>query len=162
MQLRSHRNGQGGAKASAAGGFTLMELIVSATILLTLCGMAQPLATFAVRREKERVLRNNLRMIREAIDRYQEGSLAGKFHKAPSYGYPPDLQALVEPIELSNGSKLRILRQIPMDPMTGNCDWGVHSMEDDSDSDSWDGNQVWDVYSRASGTGLNGIKYRDW
>jgi general secretion pathway protein G len=114
--MSSHRNGRCAAKASSAGGFILVDLIVSAIILLTLCGMAQPLAAFAIRREKERILRHNLRPIREAIDRYQEGSLAGKFLKAPSYGYPPNLQALMDPIELSNGSKLRILREIPPDP----------------------------------------------
>ena len=150
------------SKASLVRGFTLVELIVSLTLLSVLCGMAVPLATLAARREKERLLRSNLQTIRDAIDRYAEGSLAGKFHKAPSYGYPPNLDALVDPIELQNGYKLQFLKEIPVDPMTGNRDWGVHSMEDDPASDSWDGNQIWDVYSKAQGTGLDGTKYRDW
>ena len=143
-------------------GFTLIELIVTITLVCILCGMVIPLARHAAQREKERVLCTNLQTLRDAIDRYQEGSMAGKFFKAPSYGYPPDLQALVNPIELSGGKKLRLLKEIPIDPMTGNRDWGVHSMDDDLDSDDWDGGQVWDVYSRSQGTGLNGIKYRNW
>jgi general secretion pathway protein G len=143
-------------------GFTLIELIVAATIVMTLCGMAMPLARYETKREKERLLRDSLQQLRDAIDRYAEGSLAGKFNNAPSYGYPPSLQALVDPIEMRNGAKLRILKEIPIDPMTGERNWGVHSMEDDPDSDSWDGNQIWDVYSRAPGMGLNGIQYRNW
>lgn len=150
------------SKASSAIGLTMIELMVSIALASVLCGMAMPLATHAARREKERILRNNLRTIREAIDRYAEYSLEGKFYKAPSYGYPRTLQALVDQIELRNGHQLRLLKEIPIDPMTGDRDWGVHSMEDDPASDSWDGNQIWDVYSKAQGTGLDGTKYRDW
>jgi general secretion pathway protein G len=141
---------------------TLIELIIAVAILTTLCGMAIPLANHAAQREKERTLRQNLRTIREAIDLYEQGSSEGRFFKAPSSGYPPNLQALVDPIELRNGHKLRLLKEIPVDPMTGDRDWGVHSMEDDPDSDSWDGNQVWNVYSKSPGTALDGSKYRDW
>jgi general secretion pathway protein G len=144
------------------GGFTLIELIVSVAILSILCGMAMPVARYEVKREREHELRNVLRELRDAIDRYADGSLSGKFNNAPSYGYPPNLDALVTPIELRNGTKLKIMREIPIDPMTGNRDWGIHSMEDDPGSDSWDGNQVWDIYSKAEGTGLDGTKYRDW
>lgn len=150
------------SKASVARGFSLIELIVATTILVILSGMAVPTARYATQREKERVLRNDLQELRSAIDRYAEWSLAGKFFQAPSYGYPPNLQALVEPIEMRNGLKLKLLREIPVDPMTGNTDWGVHSMEDDPTSDSWDGNQIWDVYSKAQGTALDGTRYRDW
>ncbi len=150
------------SKTSLSGGFTLIELIVAVAILSILCGLAVPLAAHAVKREKERALRNSLREIREAIDRYEEGSMQGKFFKAPSYGYPPNLEALVTGVEVRSGYKLRLLREIPVDPMTGNRDWGIHSMEDDADSDSWDGNPVWDVYSRSQGTALDGTKYRDW
>ena len=143
-------------------GFTLIELIVATTVLCVLCGLAVPYARYAARREKERVLRSELKKIRDAIDRYQEASLAGQFFKAPSFGYPPNLQALVDPIELRSGLKLRLLKEIPVDPMTGNNDWGVHSMEDDPDSDAWDGGQIWDVYSKSDGTALDGTKYRDW
>ena len=143
-------------------GFTVIELIVAAVILSILCGLAVPFAKLAARREKERILRQNLRILREAIDHYAEGSLEGKFFKAPSSGYPPNLEALVEPIELRNGYKLRLLKEIPVDPITGDRDWGVHSMEDDPASDSWDGNQIWDVYSKATGTAIDRTRYRDW
>jgi general secretion pathway protein G len=121
-----------------------------------------PTARYTAQREKEHQLRLALQKIRDAIDRYQESSLAGQFFKAPSYGYPPNLQALVNPIELRNGHTLHLLREIPMDPFTGNRDWGVHSMEDDPASDSWNGDQIWDIYSKAPGTALDGTRYRDW
>jgi general secretion pathway protein G len=108
------------------------------------------------------MLREDLIRLRDAIDRYYQGSMNGQFAQAPSFGYPPNLQALVDPIQLRNGHSLRLLREIPVDPFTGNPDWGVHSMEDDPSSDSWNGEQIWDVYSRAPGTALNGTKYREW
>lgn len=149
-------------RSAPTRGFTLIELIIATTILCILCGMAIPYARLATRREKERVLRHDLRMMRDAIDTYADASKAGKFQKAPSSGYPPNLQALVDPIETRSGFQLRLLKEIPMDPMTGERDWGVHSMEDDPESDSWDGNQIWNVYSKAQGTALDGTKYRDW
>lgn len=150
------------SKASLSRGFTLIELIVAVSILSILCGLAVPLASHAMKREKERTLRNNLREIRDAIDRYEEGSMQGQFFKAPSYGYPPNLEALITGVEVRGGYKLRLLREIPVDPMTGDRDWGIHSMEDDPDSESWDGGPVWDVYSKSQGTALDGTKYRDW
>lgn len=145
-----------------SSGFTLIELIVTVTLLFILCGMALPMARYAAQREKERVLKHELTQLREAIDRYYQSSMAGQFFQAPSFGYPPNLQALVDPIKLRNGHTLRLLREIPVDPFTGSTDWGVHSMEDDPSSDSWNGDLIWDVYSRAQGTGLNGTRYRDW
>jgi general secretion pathway protein G len=163
LRIYSPRHGEEMmSKASLSRGFTLIELIIGVTLLSILCGMAVPAATLAAKRNKERLLRNNLREIRGAIDRYEEGSMQGKFFKAPSYGYPPNLEALVNGVEVRGGYKLRLLREIPVDPMTGNRDWGIHSMEDDPDSDSWDGGPVWDVYSRSQGTALDGTKYREW
>jgi general secretion pathway protein G len=150
------------SRARRARGFTLIELIVTVTLLSILCGMAMPLAKHTAQRQKEALLKANLQILRDAIDRYAEGSLSGKFQKARSYGYPPDLQALVELIDLQDGKKLRLLREIPVDPMTGQRDWGVHSMDDAPESDEWDGGQVWDVYSKSQASGLNGIRYRDW
>src|SRR5690242_15264775 len=113
------------APGSRARGFTLIELIVTVTLVSILCGMAMPLARHTAQRRKEELLKANLQILRDAIDRYAEGSQSGKFQKARSYGYPPDLQALVEPIELQGGKKLRLLREIPLDPMTGERNWGV-------------------------------------
>jgi general secretion pathway protein G len=143
-------------------GFTLIELMVTVTLLFLLSGMALPVARYAAQREKEHVLREDLQKMRDAIDRYYQASISGQLQSAPSFGYPPNLQTLVDPIDLVNGHKMRLLREIPVDPFTGSRDWGVHSMDDDPASDSWDGGQVWDVYSKAPGTALNGTKYRDW
>jgi len=163
--LRRHRRGFAGVQPtclSSETGFTLIELIVTVTLLTILSGIDLPVARYAAQREKERMLREDLIKLRDAIDRYYQGSMNGQFAQAPSFGYPPNLQALVDPVKLRNGHTLRLLREIPVDPFTGNRDWGVHSMEDDPSSDSWNGEQIWDVYSRAPGTALNGTKYRDW
>ena len=145
-----------------AGGFTLIELIIAVMLLAILCGLAIPTARYQIRREKERTLREDLRAMRDAIDKYEQWSLAGQFFKAPSFGLPPNLESLTQPIELRNGKKLRLLKEIPLDPFTGNRDWGVHSMEDDPESDSWNGDQIWNVYSKSADTALDGTKYRDW
>ena len=150
------------AESRATRGFTLIELTIATMLLSVLCGLAVPLARYQIRREKERTLRLNLQLLRHAIDAYAQGSLGQQFFKAPSYGYPPNLQALVDPIELRNGKKLKLLKEIPVDPFTGKPDWGVHSMEDDAESDSYNGDQIWDVYSKSTDTALDGTKYRNW
>lgn len=143
-------------------GFTLIELIVAITILLILTGMAVPLARVSIKRERERDLRSDLWMMRDAIDRYKDAADRGAFQtKVGSEGYPPDLDTLVNGVDVG-GKKLKFLRRIPIDPMTGNTDWGLRSMQDDPDSDSWDGNNVFDVYTKSEGTGLDGTKYKDW
>ena len=143
-------------------GFTLIELIVATTILIVLTCLAIPLARVTIKREKERELRHALWEMRDAIDRYKDAADRGGFQiKVESYGYPPDLQTLVDGVDV-NGKKLRFLRHIPIDPMTGNADWGMRSMQDDPTSDSWDGNNVFDVYTKSTGTGLDGTKYKDW
>ena len=146
----------------AADGFTLIELTIAAMLLSVLCGLAIPMARYQIRREKERTLKDNLQKMRRAIDDYAQGSLSGRFYKAPSYGYPPNLQALLGEVELQNGKKLRFLKEIPVDPFTGKADWGVHSMDDDPDLDSYNGDQIWNVYSRSTETALDGTRYRDW
>lgn len=146
---------------SRASGFTLIELIVAATILIILTGMILPTARLAVRREKERELRSALREVRDAIDRYKDAADRGAFNKADTSGYPSDLETLVKGVEV-NGKKVRFLRAIPVDPMTGKAEWGMHSMEDDPDSDSWDGKSVWDIHSLSQDTGLDGTRYRTW
>ena len=145
-----------------AGGFTLVELIVATTIMVILTGMALPLARVTIKRERERELRYDLWMMRDAIDRYKDTADKGAFQiKVDSYGYPPDLDTLVQGVD-SNGKKLRFLRRIPIDPMTGKTEWGMRSMQDDPTSDSWGEQNLFDVYTKSEGTGLDGTKYKDW
>lgn len=143
-------------------GLTLVELIVAVTILAILAGAAVPLARTTLRRSKERELRRDLWEMRDAIDRYKDAADRGAFQiKVGTEGYPPDLETLVKGVD-SNGKKLRFLRRIPVDPMTGNTDWGLRSMQDDPDSESWGGQNVFDVYTKAQGTALDGTKYSEW
>jgi general secretion pathway protein G len=143
-------------------GFTLIELIVATTILAILCGMAVPLARVTIKREKERELRHGLWEMRDAIDRYKDAADRAAFQiKVGSEGYPPDLDTLINGVDV-NGKKLKFLRRIPIDPMTGGTDWGLRSMQDDPASDSWDGNNIFDVYTKSQGTALDGTKYKDW
>ena len=150
-----------GSDRRPEAGFTLIELIVASTILVILTGMILPTARVAVRREKERELKANLREIRDAIDRYKEAADRGAFNKADTNGYPDDLETLVKGVDF-NGKKIRFLRAIPKDPMTGKAEWGLHSMQDDPKSDSYGGQSVFDVYSKSTGTALDGTKYSDW
>ncbi len=145
-----------------ARGFTLIELIVATTILAILTGMAIPLARVTIKRDKERELRHALWQMRDGIDRYKDAADRAAFQiKVDSGGYPPDLDTLVNGVDVG-GKKLKFLRRIPTDPMTGNTEWGLRSMQDDPDSDSWDGNNVFDVYTKSQGTALDGTKYKDW
>ena len=154
--------GRSDEKAKAIAGFTLIELIAAVTILLILSGIAVPLARVTIKREKERRLRHALWEMRDAIDSYKAAADRGAFQiKVGSEGYPPDLDTLVNGVDVG-GKKQRFLRRIPVDPMTGTTDWGFHSMHDDPDSDSWDSNSVFDVYTKSPGIGLDGTKYKDW
>jgi general secretion pathway protein G len=144
-------------------GFTLLELIVTATILSVLTLMALPLARVTIQRERERQLHQALWQMRDAIDRYKDAADRQLFQtKLDSQGYPPDLDELVKGVEVSGGKKVRFLRAIPVDPMTKSKEWGLRSMQDDPDSDSWGGQSVFDVYTKSQGTALDGTKYRDW
>jgi|ERR1039457_241173 general secretion pathway protein G len=142
-------------------GFTLIELIVATTILAILVGAALPIARNAVRREREHELRQDLWMIRDAIDRYKDAADRGAFQiKVGSEGWPPDLDTLVTGVDVA-GKKLKFLRRIPVDPMTKQ-EWGMRSMQDDKDSDSWGGQNVFDVYSKSDQVALDDTKYKDW
>ena len=143
-------------------GLTLVELVVAIAILAILAGAAVPLARTTVRRSKERELRRDLWEMRDAIDRYKDAADRGAFQiKVGTEGYPPDLETLVKGVD-SNGKKLRFLRRIPVDPMTGNNEWGMRSMQDEPDSSSWGGQNVFDVYTKSQGTALDGTKYTEW
>ena len=143
-------------------GFTLVELIVATAILVILTGLVIPLARVTIKRQRERDLRHALWEMRDAIDRYKDLADQGKFQiKVDTQGYPPDLQTLVDGVDVG-GKKVRFLRHIPIDPMTDGTDWGLRSMQDDPDSDSWGGQNVFDVYTKSEGEGLDGTKYKDW
>jgi general secretion pathway protein G len=147
-------------------GLTLIELIVAFTIMLILTTMALPLARVKVRREKERELRYALREIRSAIDKFKDASDRGLLGppKLESEGYPPDLQTMVDGVKMQGtvDKKIRFLRRIPRDPMTGATDWGLRAMQDDPASQSWGGQNVFDVYTKATDTALDGSKYTEW
>ena len=143
-------------------GLTLVELIVTVAILSILAGVAYPIARFQVQREKEQELRRDLWEMRDAIDHYKDAADRGAIQtKVDSYGYPPDLDTLVNGVDIQ-GKKVKFLRAIPVDPMTGKAEWSLRSMQDDPDSDSWGGQNVFDVYSKSQGTALDGTKYSTW
>jgi general secretion pathway protein G len=142
---------------------TLLELIIACSILLILASAALPIAKFTVIRSKESDLHRDLREMRDAIDRYKDAADRQAFQtKVDSFGYPPDLDELVKGVTIQGDKKVRFLRSIPMDPMTKSKEWGMRSMQDDPDSDSWGGQAVFDVYSKSDGTALDGTKYKDW
>ena len=150
MRLEKKHNGE--------AGLTLVELIVTVAILAILATAAR----FQVKRTQERELRYDLWQMRSAIDAYKDAADRGAFQvKLDSQGYPPDLQTLVNGVDV-HGKKVRFLRRIPEDPMTHSTDWGLRSMQDEPDSDSWGGQNVFDVYSKSNGTALDGTKYKDW
>jgi general secretion pathway protein G len=145
--------------------FTLVELMAAITILLLLTSIALPMARVQVQRTREVELREDLRQMREAIDRYKFDSDQGMIPvKVDTFGYPPDLKTLVDGVIVKGAAtaKKRYLRKIPVDPMTGSADWGLRSMQDDPDSRSWGGQNVFDVFSKSQGTGLDGTQYADW
>ena len=145
---------------------TLLELIIACTILLILSSAALPLVRVVVVREREKELRQDLREMRDAIDRYKDYADRNLIRqKAGSEGYPPDLESLVQAVHLGGSGydrKVRFLRRIPVDPMTGRAEWGLRSVQDDTDSGSWGGSNVFDVYSKSAGTALDGTRYSDW
>ena len=150
-------------------GFTFIELLVVTTILIVLASAIMPLARVTLQREREVELHRALREIRLAIDKYKDavdtGQIGSTDIRAGSEGYPPDLETLVEGVSKANdasGIKLKFLRRVPMDPIAHSTEWGMRSYQDKPDSSSWGGQNVYDVYSKAEGTGLDGTKYKDW
>jgi general secretion pathway protein G len=162
MNRVTHMRKATGGVPRAQRGFTLIELIVASAIVIILTGMAIPLVRLTLQRERERELRYDLWMMRDAIDRYKDAADRQAFQiKVGSEGYPPDLDTLVTGVDVQ-GKKLKFLRKIPVDPMTGKDEWGMRSMQDDVTSESWGGQNVFDVYSKSQGTAMDGTKYKDW
>lgn len=144
-------------------GVTLVELIVVVSIIAILAAAVVPVTRWQVKRTKERELRTALWELRGAIDRYKDAADRGQGlqTKVDSFGYPPDLDTLVNGVDVQT-KKVKFLRKIPRDPMTGNTEWQLRSMQDDADATSWGGQNVFDVHSKSQGTALDGTKYSEW
>jgi general secretion pathway protein G len=151
---------------SRQSGFTLLELVVTATVLLILASVTVPLARNGLKRQQELELRRDLREMRQAIDDYRKQAEQQKIKAPPAEAnfYPESLEVLVEgvPAAGSISRKVRFLRRIPVDPLTGKAEWGLRNSSDDANSTSWGGGHVYDVYSLSPGRGMNGIPYREW
>jgi general secretion pathway protein G len=147
-------------------GFTLLEMVVTATVLLILASAAVPLVKNGLRRQQELDLRRSLREMRMAIDEYKRQAEQQKIKAPPAEAnfYPASLEVLVEGVPAAGAlnRKVRFLRRIPVDPFTGKTEWGLRNSSDDPTSTSWGGGHVYDVYSLSNGTGMNGIPYKDW
>ena len=146
-------------------GFTLAELVMVGAVLVILASVTLPVAKFTARRTKEMELRAALREMRTAIDEYKRYSDMGLIPvDLGTEGYPAELEILVEGVEVVGqvDKKLKLLRRIPLDPMTGEREWGMRSYQDEHDATSWGGENVYDVYSLSGGVGLNGVPYREW
>jgi general secretion pathway protein G len=153
------------SRANHQRGFTLLELLVTLTVLSILSAVAIPILKSAERRNKEIELYQILRQMREAIDNYKKAADAGTINppSADNYGYPESLEILVDGAPARSGSgTVRFLRKIPTDPITGNAEWSLRSLNDDPNANSWGGGSVFDVHSTAKGTGLNGVPYKEW
>ncbi|HEY9137792.1 MAG TPA: type II secretion system protein [Terriglobus sp.] len=143
-------------------GFTLVELIVVVGILAILASAAIPITRWQVKRTKERELRAALWEMRNAIDKYKDAADRGAFQtKLDSFNYPPDLETLVDGVDVQT-KKVKFLRRIPKDPMTGDTDWQLRSMQDEADTTGWGGQNVFDVHSKSAATALDGTKYSEW
>ena len=150
-------------------GYTFIEVIVVSAILMILASAVMPLAQVTARRQREAELHRELRELRTAIDKFKDavdtGQIPASELEPGSEGYPPDLETLVEGVSKANdasGVKLKFLRRVPLDPLTHSTEWGLRSYQDKPDSSSWGGQNVYDVYSKAEGTALDGTKYREW
>lgn len=156
-------------RLGSRSGYTFVELLVVAVIVMILASAALPLTRVTIQRQKELELRRALRELRTAIDRYKDAAdlqQIANFELEPdNMGYPPDLETLVVGVTRAGdatSTKLRFLRRVPVDPMTGEADWGMRSYQDRPDASTWGRENVFDVYSKAQGTALDGTEYEDW
>jgi general secretion pathway protein G len=154
---------------AAESGYTFVELLVVATLVILLASVAMPLAKVTATRQREAELRRALREVRTAIDKFKDAADAQQIGsleiKAGSEGYPADLEQLVDGVAVQNdatGRKLKFLRRVPIDPMTHSTQWGKRSYQDQPDATRWGGQNVFDVYTTFDGTALDGTKYKDW
>jgi general secretion pathway protein G len=158
------RSARRGLKQTQSG-MTLLELIIACAILMVLASAALPIARYSALRHKETELRNDLETMRDAIDAYREAAEKQQIKTAAGgSNYPADLETLVKgvPLTANADKRIRFLRKIPVDPMTGHADWGLRGVADDIDSRTWGGKDVFDVYSTSSSTAMNGTRYADW
>lgn len=156
----------GTLRRQRAGGFTLLEMLITVTVLMILASAVVPMAKNAVQRQKEIELHRALRELRNAIDEYKSAVDQQKIKPPPqeALGYPTTLDELVEGVPMTGrlSGRMRFLRRIPVDPMTGRAEWGTRSVNDEPKSTTWGGGSVFDVYSTARGSGMNGQAYREW
>ena len=157
-------------------GITLTELVVVMAVISVLASVAMPIFRVSVKRSKEISLRRELRTMRDGIDYYKRLTDEGRIpREAGGTGYPKTLEDLTKLIQITNvaplpgaassaplPTKIRILRRVPVDPITGDTEWGKRSNEDEPDSSTWGAQDVFDVYSMSDGTALDGTKYKDW
>jgi len=148
-----------------AAGFTIVELAVVCSMIAILTAMAIPVARYSLKRQNEAELRYDLRLMRDAIDKYKQYADTGLIQiPLGTEGYPPELQKLVDGVEIVGqvNKKLKLLRRIPIDPMTKKAEWGLRSYQDEPDSQSWGGQNVYDVYSLSPARATDGTYYKDW
>jgi general secretion pathway protein G len=153
---------------TTANGYTFVELLVVTFMILILASAALPIARVSIKRQREAELRHDLLEMRTAIDKFHDYADTGRISATELNGtshYPSTLDQLVQGVTFAGdatGNKYKFLRRIPVDPITGNADWGLRSFEDAPDTKSWGGQDVFDVYTKSEGKSLDGTKYRDW
>jgi len=160
LLLSGHRN---------SGGFTILEMLITLTILGILAAGVIPITRNSIKHQHELELRQALRDLREGIDRYKRFADSNPgaipIEERTQTGYPKTLEILVEgfaPAGIVGNTKIRFLLRMPVDPMTGNAEWGTRAFADAPDSDGGGGDDVYDVFSKSDATGMNGTKYKDW